>query len=53
VIFATNYDFVVAFAVSSLLTLVAVLTLIAKRIVERHVASEATETASREEDLAA
>jgi sulfate/thiosulfate transport system permease protein len=48
-----DYDFAAAFAVASLLTLLAVLTLIAKRIVGRHVVSEATETASREEDLAA
>ncbi|MGH7933186.1 MAG: sulfate ABC transporter permease subunit CysW [Candidatus Binataceae bacterium] len=48
-----DYDFTAAFAVSSLLTLLAVLTLIAKRVVGRLAAPEVEEPASAEKDAAA
>jgi len=48
-----DYEFTAAFAVASLLTLLAVATLIAKRIVGRRAGVVAEETAADEEDLAA
>ncbi len=48
-----DYNFSAAFAVSSLLSLVAVLTLVAKRIVGRHVGVGTAASASADEELAA
>jgi sulfate transport system permease protein len=48
-----DYEFTAAFAVASLLTVLAVATLIAKRIVGRRAGVVAEETAADEEDLAA
>jgi len=48
-----DYDFAAAFAVASLLTLLAVLTLVAKRIVGRRIGTGAAKTAADEEELAA